>query len=115
MTYATVVAVDGRGPRLGGPDYPSPTYANALRIDRVTPYERLVGRDADGAYHLLRRDPGGHRVLDVIEAPGSDPEYQQAIADDEVLVLWVEHVDERRGWDSVCGEYARLVDGGDRP
>ncbi|QGX95944.1 hypothetical protein EI982_14710 [Haloplanus rallus] len=113
LTYATVVAVDGRGPRLGGPDYPTPTYANTLRIDRVTPYDRLVGRDGDGAYHLLRSSPRDDRVLEVRSEPGADPEHEQAIADKSVLTLWIEHVDEQRGWDAVVGEFEQLVTGGD--
>ena len=102
-TFATVVAITARGPRIVGPSYPLITYANALKIDRKTEYDRIVGRDECGAYHLLRRDHhrDGTDVLDVIEAPGADPEHRQAIADDEVLALWIEHVDDKRDRKSV--------------
>jgi hypothetical protein len=35
-TFATVVAIDGRGSRLVGPDYPSPAFGSALHIERAT-------------------------------------------------------------------------------
>jgi hypothetical protein len=62
-TYATIVAIGERGPRLVGPDYPSPVFGAGLHIECVTGYDRLVGRDGDGDYHLLRRRPaaGGDR------------------------------------------------------
>jgi hypothetical protein len=115
-TFATVVAITARGPRIVGPSYPVASYANALKIDRKTAYDRIVGRDECGAYHLLRRDHhrDGTDVLDVIEAPGADPEHRQAIADDEVLALWIEHVDDKRGWDSLAEEFVDGIEGGER-
>lgn len=112
-TFATVVAIDARGPRLVGPDYPSPAFGAALAIERVTGFERLVGRDSDGAYHLLRRGPGGERVLEVCPDPDGAPEHEQRIGDDEVLAEWVEHVGAVRGWDSVTSEFEALVSGGE--
>jgi hypothetical protein len=79
-TYATVVAIDERGSRLVGPDYPSPAFGAALHIERVTSYDRLVGRDSDGAFHLLRHSDGGDRVLEVVA------EREQDVADREVSV-----------------------------
>jgi len=113
-TFATVVAIDERGSRLVGPDYPSPAFGAALDIECVTRYDRLVGRDECGAYHLLRRGLAGERVLDVVEAPGADPEHRQAIADDEVLALWIEHVDDKRGWESLAEEFVDGIEGGER-
>jgi len=113
-TFATVVAITARGPRIVGPSYPLITYANALKIGRKTAYDRIVGRDECGAYHLLRRGPAGERVLDVVEAPGADPEHRQAIADDEVLALWIEHVDDKRGWESLAEEFVGGIEGGER-
>ncbi|AXG06589.1 hypothetical protein DU500_09195 [Haloplanus rubicundus] len=114
-TFASVVAIGARGPRIVGPSYPVVSYANALKIDGKTKYDRIVGRDDTGAYHLLRRDHhrDGTDVLDVVEAPGSDPEYRQAIADDEVLALWIEHVDDKRGWESVAQQFIDMIEGGD--
>jgi len=112
-TFATVVAIDERGSRLVGPDYPSPAFGNALDIERVTSYERLVGRDGDGDYHLLRRSPGGDRLLDVVEDPGDEPDHEQRIVSDRVLAQWIEHVDACREWDSVTSEFEALVAGGD--
>lgn len=114
-TFATVVAIGVRGPKIVGPSYPVSTYANALKIDGKTKYDRIVGRDDTGAYHLLRRDHhrDGTDVLDVVEAPGTDPEYRQAIADDEVLALWIEHVDDKRGWESVAEQFIDVIGGGD--
>jgi hypothetical protein len=114
-TFASVVAIGARGPRIVGPSYPVITYANALKIDGKTKYDRIVGRDDTGAYHLLRRDHhrDGTDVLDVVEAPGSDPKYRQAIADREVLALWAEHVDDKRGWDVVAEQFVDAIEGGD--
>jgi hypothetical protein len=112
-TFATVVAIDERGSRLVGPDYPSPAFGNALDIERITGYDRLVGRDGDGDYHLLRRSPGGDRLLEVVGGPGSKPVHEQRIVSDRVLAQWIEHVDECREWDSVTSEFEALVAGGD--
>jgi hypothetical protein len=108
-TFATVVAIDGRGSRLVGPDYSSPAFGGALHIERVTGYDRLVGRDGDGAYHLLRRSPGGDRVLEVIAEVGAGPVHEQRIVDDRVLAQWIEHIDDVRGWDEVTSEFEALV------
>jgi hypothetical protein len=82
-TFATVVAIGARGSRIVGPGYPVASYANALKIDGKTLYDRIVGRDDTGAYHLLQRDAASKRVLDVLEAPGSDPEYRQSLAHED--------------------------------
>lgn len=113
-TYATVVAIDERGPRLVGPDYPNAAFGAALDIERVTSYDRLVGRDGDGAFHLLRRSPVDNLVLDVVTEPGSEPTHTQPIADDDVLAEWAEHVDEVRAWDTVSEEFGALLDDIDR-
>jgi hypothetical protein len=114
QTYATVVSIDERGSRLVGPDYPSAAFGAALDIVGVTSYDRLVGRDGDGAYHLLCRSPGGDRLLEVIEDPGEAPVHEQRIVSDRVLAQWVEHIGDVRGWDSVTSAFAALVDGVDR-
>lgn len=112
-TFATVVAIGARGPRIVGPDYPVATYANALKIDGKTKYDQIVGRDDHGSYHLLRRGSNCKRVLDVVEAPGVDPEYCQPIADDDALGRWIRHVDDKRGWDSVSEQFLGAVEGGE--
>ena len=109
-TFATVVAIDGRGSRVVGPDYPSPAFGAALHIEPG--YDRLVGRDGDRAYHLLRRSPGGERVLEVVDEPGEGPVHEQRIGDDRVLAQWIEHVDDCREWDSVTSEFEQLLDVG---
>ena len=113
-TFATVVAVTARGPRIVGPSYPVITYANALKIDRKTEYDRIIGRDECGAYHLLQRDAAGERVVDVVDEPGSDPVHRQPITDDQMLAGWIEHVDDTRGWESTAEEFAELIDGGEQ-
>jgi len=112
-TFGTVVAIDGRGARLVGPDYPSPAFGGALDIERVTGYERIVGRSADGFYHLLARDSDGARLLLVVPSPGAAIECKKPIADKETLAEWIEHVDAVRGWDSVAIEFEALVSGGE--
>jgi len=112
-TYATVVAIDERGSRLVGPDYPSAAFGASLLIDRVTGYDRLVGRDGNGAYHLLRRSPGGDRALEVLEEPGDEPVHEQQIVSDRILAQWIEHIDDCREWDSVAEEFRGLLNGGD--
>jgi len=113
-TYATVIVIDGRGSRLVGPDYPTPAFGKALDIESVTGYDRLIGRDGDGSYHLLRRSPGGDRLLEMVATPGDDPVHEQRIVSDRVLAQWIEHVDEVREWDSVASEFEALVSGGER-
>jgi hypothetical protein len=40
-TFATVVAIGVRGPKIVGPSCPVSTYANALKIDWKTKYDRI--------------------------------------------------------------------------
>lgn len=114
-TFATVVAIDARGPRLVGPDYPSPAFGGALDIERVTGYERVIGRDGDGAYHIIAQQVDGEQLLLVTPSPDAAIEHEQQIADDSVLAEWIEHVDAVRGWESVASEFEALlsVDRGD--
>jgi hypothetical protein len=112
-TFATVVAIDKRGSRLVGPDYPSPAFGAALHIERVTGYERLVGRDGGGAYHLLGRSPGDDRLLEVIDEVGTEPVHEQRIVSDRVLAQWIEHIDDVRGWEDVSSQFEALVAGGE--
>jgi len=61
-TFATVVVIGARGPRISDPDYPTPAYASAFKIDGKAQYKKNVGRDDTGAYHLIRRDRDGFDV-----------------------------------------------------
>ena len=112
-TFATVVEIGARGPRIVGPSYPVATYANALKIDGETEYKRIVGRDGRGCYHLIRRDRNGIDVLDVVDAPGADPDHAQAIPDDETLGRWIRHVGTRRGWETLSQQSVSALEGGD--
>lgn len=112
-TFATVVAIGARGPRTVGPSYPVATYASALKIERKTTCDRIVGRDDIGAYHLLRRDRDGFDVVDILNEPDADPEYSQPVADDHTLGRWIRHVEEKRGWDVLADEFVELTEGGE--
>lgn len=52
-SFVTVVGHSDRGPRVVGPDIPVLTYARSLKIEAITRYDEVVGRDETGAYHLL--------------------------------------------------------------
>lgn len=109
-TFATVIETTPRGPRVAGPDYPVATYANALKIDAVTRYGHVIGRDGVGAFHLF--DHTRDR-LDVVAAPGESPEHSQTLTDRRDLIRWVAHVDDCRGWDELAGSFVDVIDGGE--
>jgi hypothetical protein len=112
-TFATVVAIGARGPQITGPDYPTPAYASAFKIDGKTQYQKIVGRDDTGAYHLLRRDRDGFDVVDIVDAPGADPEHTQPVVDDKTLARWIRHVDDTRGWEAVSQHCRDVIGGGE--
>jgi len=65
--YATVVAIDGRGSRLVGPDYPSPAFGGALKGNiRRAVRSRLrtaVLRSVARPLRRFRRSDGGGRCV----------------------------------------------------